>query len=173
MKDIELLRQLRKKIDLDKTGWKNPYSTNCYAYALGLDIPECEIMKAAYFPGTISDSHVMSYDADFFSYSQLIDGVYSDLEALGINFREISPLESVDFDEWKIALYTTPSYNIANGFVDFHFLRFCKDDIWHHKMGWTYYPTIYDDNKNVIVNLEDCYFKNKVYNTCLCLKLKK
>lgn len=173
MKDIELLKELRKKINLDKNVWENTYATNCYAYALGLDIPESSIMKGAFLPGTMSGTSIIFDDKRLFSYASLIDGLYGDLEALDIIVREISPSEDINSDEWKIALYTTPSFLDKESLMDFHFFRFCNDEIWRHKMGWTYPPSIYDDNRKVIRNLDECYFKNKVYNKCFSLKLKK
>lgn len=48
-------------IDLEKETWDNVNTTNCYAYALGLDVPQIEIKKYAYEPGIISNTNTYIY----------------------------------------------------------------------------------------------------------------
>ena len=47
---------LIQMIDLNKVKWENKSTSNCYAFALGLDIPEKKICEAAYVPGVMSGS---------------------------------------------------------------------------------------------------------------------
>ena len=42
------LLELRNSINLDKKNWKHIFTTNCYAYALGLDVREQNIKDFAY-----------------------------------------------------------------------------------------------------------------------------
>ena len=49
------LNEIRGKIQMYPENWINMHTTNCYAYALGLDIRQSDICDYAYQPGTISD----------------------------------------------------------------------------------------------------------------------
>lgn len=167
------LQDIRNSINLNNTNWINISTTNCYAFALGLDINEDDIIENAYVPGTISNSQIKIQDDfiihDFFKYTDFITNLYTDLEHLNISFREITPNERISSSEWKIAIFTTPC---SNGCKDFHFLRLCNDGIWHHKKGYGFYPTIYDDQDKIITNIEKCFLTSKKYEKCLSLKLR-
>lgn len=97
------LNEISEKIQLNPKTWFHINTTNCYAYALGLDIKESNICEYAYQPGTISSTSNLA-DSDYFSYSDLINGIEGDLKALNIFYREIEPHEQIALDEWKIAL---------------------------------------------------------------------
>lgn len=163
------LQELRTTIDVEKTGWNNIYNTNCYAYALGLDIAEKDIIDYAFVPGIMSGSKVDLSKRFTFSYEELIQNLYNDFELLGINYREINPNEIINDDEWKIALFTKPYWNKLE---DYHFLRLCNDGIWHHKDGWNNKPIIYDNHGCIITDPENCFLNGKNFNKCLSLKLK-
>lgn len=47
---VENIEEIRSKIKLNSNFWKYILSTNCYAYALGIDIREKDIKRAAYQP---------------------------------------------------------------------------------------------------------------------------
>lgn len=98
------LEYLRSCIDLEKKEWINRYATNCYAYALGLDIPQYKIKKYAYTPGIISNSDIYLPSYDEFIYEDLIKNIYLDLKTLGIDFKEIDPTDKIEKNEWKIAI---------------------------------------------------------------------
>lgn len=171
--DYELkiaLHELRNAIDVEKSEWINRYSTNCYAYALGLDIPQSEIVDYAYSPGVISKSDIFLPAYNFFTYKQLISNIYLDFNTLGINFREINPLDDVDIEEWKIALFISNYYGRID---DYHFLRQHKDGIWYHKAGYNGMVSIYDDFGHIIKNPKECQFRCTDYNKCFALRLKK
>lgn len=163
------LQEIRNAIDLNKTNWVHNGDTNCYAYALGLDIAECDIIEYAYVPGVMSGSSVRLYEDPPFQCTDFINNLYNDLNFLGIDFREVKPNEIILPNEWKIAIYTTPC---RNGCMDFHFLRLCGDGMWHHKNGYNFRPTVYDDDDKIITNIEDCYLELKKYEKCLSLKLR-
>ena len=40
-----------------------------------------------------------------FTYASLIDGIFKDMESIGIEIREIKPDEKLLNDEWKIAFF--------------------------------------------------------------------
>lgn len=159
--------EYRRQIKLDSTSWKHAYTTNCYAFALGLDIRERLIMKDAYQPGTLTQHNLDVY----FTYEQLINNLISDLDYLGIDYKEIDPSEKVGIDEWKIALFV--QYNPYMGLLsDFHFLRQI-DNIWYHKQGYYGLPTNKDSYNNLIIDPVDCYIYGEDYQKTYSLKLKK
>lgn len=164
------LEQLRKMINVNKDNWVNNTSTNCYAYALGLDIPSYEITDYAYDPGVISNSKIYLPSYKFFTYDMLINNIYSDLDALGIDIREIMPLENISDEEWKIALFTV---GYSDCLSDYHFLRQHEDNIWYHKNGFKGGISFRDFYGNIITNPLDCYFRSREYNKTFALKLKK
>ena len=101
----ELLRSL--ELNLSKSKWVNHYDTNCYSYALGFDIPQYRILS--YAPGMISGSPIKIFAKNYFTKSQLIYNIQSDLDILGIEYKKIDPSEKITSDkEWKIALYLHP-----------------------------------------------------------------
>lgn len=164
------LEDIRNSINIDKKEWINVYDTNCYAYALGLDIPQYRICDYAYNPGVIGNSKVnLITSSDIFSYNDLIHNMILDFEALGIDYREVDCLDRISDNEWKIALFISKTYG---GLDDFHFLRQHNDDIWYHKSGiWN--VTSYDDYNRLITNPKDCFLEHRTYNKCFSLKLKK
>ena len=162
------LQEIRNSIDLEKVEWTNRWTTNCYAYALGLDIPEEEIIWGAYAPGTISGALVDIGRVNTFSYNTFVTNLYSDLEFLGIDFKKINPNQQIDEDEWKIAVFTSSYFGDLD---DYHFLRY-RDNVWYHKNGWNDYPTHFDDRDNQIFNPKKCYLDGRVYRFSLSLKLK-
>ena len=135
------LQEIRDSIDLNKTIWKNIGDTNCYAFALGLDVVEESIIEHAYIPGVMSGSSIkLCNDNEFdnsFKYDDFINNLYMDLNFLGISYREIYSDEKITDDEWKIAIYTSP--HILGGCDDFHFLRLCNDGYWHHTPRYILY----------------------------------
>lgn len=164
------LQNLRNMIDVNKTNWVNMDSTNCYAYALGLDIPNYNIIDYAYAPGVISNSSIFLPSYKLFTYDMLLNNIYSDLEALGVDIREIRPLDTISEEEWKIALFTVGDYGYLK---DYHFLRQHKDNIWYHKNGYRGTILPYDSNGIIIRNPEDCHFNRRCYDKTFALKLKK
>ncbi len=164
------LEKIRNMIDVNKTTWQNIYTTNCYAYALGLDIPEKNICKYAYDPGTIGNSQNPLITP--FSYNVLVDNVLLDLEALRINYDFIKPTDEIDEDEWKISLYIPQIYSLHD-LDDFHFIRYRNNGYWYHKNGIKGYISNLDYYDQPIRNPITCDLNGYTYMDCLKLKLKK
>lgn len=164
------LMELRRQINLNKKHWKHILTTNCYAYALGLDIPERRISNNDYFPGMISN--FINKRPPFYTYSELLQGLYADLEALGIEIREIGPNEEIAKGEWKIALFAGEVDMMPELFYRIHFLRQRKNGIWYHKK-WYKRVSNKDDNHQIITNPEACYFEEVKYQNCFCLTRKR
>lgn len=174
LSEKELLTFLRDSINLNNKKWKHRFTTNCYAFSLGLDVREHNIMTCAYIPGNIGNSNEKIQFTHCFTYQNLINNLYDDLLFMRIHFREINPLDIVDEDEWKIALLTTclAYEDYIEYLEDFHFLRAGSDGIWYHKPGWYRGISNKDSNKKVITDPRKCYIKNMDYKMSLALKMR-
>ena len=104
------LNEIRGKIQMYPENWVNMYSTNCYTYALGLDIRQSDICDYAYQPGTISETTNI-FKSKYFSYDMLIKGIESDLELLQIAYRNVEEDEKLALNEWKIALFVDRDFD--------------------------------------------------------------
>ena len=147
--------------------WNNTFSTNCYAYALGLDIPEKEIIFKAYIPGTIG-SIKYRIPSKKLNNLTLEVRISLDLKALNISYDECTQSEisfydfNTDYYQWVIALFIS-----SDG--DFHFMRKAWDNIWWHKKGYNFEnPINYDEQFETIYNPEECKID---YQYVKCLKL--
>ena len=144
-------RKLNNYIQLKTDYWVNIESTNCYAFALGLDIPEFVIMKNAYNVGVIgfTKEHRSLSSLRTFSYE---DRFIKDLKALNLMFEEASIYDSVK-DGNKYSYFLVSMFD--NG-RDFHFFKKKKKDgTWWHKRGWYCAPTNLDDDLEVITDLKE------------------
>ena len=161
------LNEIKGKIQLHPEVWVHMHTTNCYAYALGLDISENKICLNAYQPGIMSK--VVDSLSDF-SYDLLLRGIESDFDRLDIKHREVLPDEKISDDEWKIALLTE---KIDGKLTDFHFLRQFSDGKWFHKYG--YYGKICDRDclDRVILNPVDSEWDSFRYDKCYALRINR
>lgn len=170
--DYELSEFLRANIVLNSRKWKHRFTTNCYAFALGLDIKESKIMPCAYIPGNIGSSREKIEYTHCFTYNNLINNIYDDLLYMRLKFREIDPMEKPLEDEWKIALLTTllAYEDYLEYLSDFHFLREGSDGTWYHKLGWFKGVRNKDSKGRIITDPRKCVFKNTDYKLTLALK---
>lgn len=166
----------RERMNLDKTRWMHLFSTNCYAYVLGLDIPERKIMPNAFVPGTIS--HGKQNLDRAFTMEELLLNLFDDFNFLGIDFTKCNPHDEIEENEWKIALFTSyyadimEYYFLEEYYQDFHFMRERKDGTWYHKKGFNYRPKNIDSNKQIITDPRICHLKDYNYRLTYKLKLK-
>lgn len=165
------LDQIRGRIQFCPEIWIHMYTTNCYAYALGLDISENKICLNAYQPGMISNV-VKNVKGNLtnISYDLFIKRVESDLDALNINYRNVLPNEEVDEDEWKIILLTEKHDDKLS---DFHFLREMKDGKWSHKLGYYGKIKTISDIDPIVSNPNLCDLDFYTYDRCYALSMKK
>lgn len=153
--------------------WNNLINTNCYAYALGIDIPEDKIFNNAYQPGTIG-SIIFNIQSNDLSKMSLEEKLYIDFKALNISYGDCSEFET-SFDkfesdciiyQWIIALFLNKDGN-------YHFMRKSWDNIWWHKRGHNLeYPINYDDNFEIIYNPKECKIIDYEYIKCIKLNCK-
>ena len=144
--------KIKDLIDLKIDNWNYPTSTNCYAYALGLDIPFNEISKHAYRVGCFSEDYLNKKNIDVYSLD-IEDALLYDFYCLGLKGEEVDPNYNIKRNDnsFLISLFT--------GINDFHFLRKNKyDNLWYHKKGYISMPRNKDDDGAFIINPEDAFF---------------
>lgn len=163
------LNEIRGKIQMYPENWVNMYSTNCYAYALGLDIRQSDICDYAYQPGTISETTNI-FKSKYFSYDMLIKGIESDLELLQIAYRNVEEDEKLALNEWKIALFVDRDFDKL---VGFHFLRQKENGIWLQKNGYQGTISKRDHSDEVIVSPSSAELFPYIYKKCYALRLEK
>lgn len=157
----EKLETLKKYFNLSTDYWLYLQSVNCYAYALGIDLPpdvfNISIWKS-YQPGCFYEAmyHIKLEERE----DNLLDRIKLDFKVLGITYKEVSSSSIISPDEWKIAYLSRDVGGLLN---DYHFLRQGSDGTWYHKSGhqFDYPPTNKDDNGNIIYNPEEAIFINE------------
>jgi len=172
------LNEIRGCIQLYPENWTNIYTTNCYAYALGLDVNESSICRNAYHPGVMSKAFsptILKETA--FPYDLFIKGIEQDLKALNLLYKEVEPDYITELDEWKMAvfieIYTKNNTESEWLISDFHFLRTDKNNIWFHKQGYYGQPSKKDFAYQFITNPIQCDLNSYRYKKCYALKLQK
>lgn len=156
------LDELKQSINLSNMGWININDTNCYAYALGLDVPQNEICTCAYELGNIY--YFYNNVKRCFRYHEEL--LLNDFKTLGLLYREASLDEEINDDEWKIA-YFDSIYECG-----YHFFRQIENGIWWHKYDWKYAPTCLDDKGLIIEDPTHCNinYRGLVYQKSYILK---
>lgn len=107
------------------------YSTNCYAYALGIYthpftggfFRSRDHYGFAIQPGEISGNPLKKCDVN-----EIISAVKADALRFGTLFIEASPNMKKPEGAWKVALFVHPGF-------DYHWYRQNPDGLWSHKIG--------------------------------------
>ncbi len=125
--------------------WKNIIGTNCYAYALGIDIPEEDICKYAFDLGGISRMVNTGEDIDPNSVGRYRDTYHIDLpndfHVLGLDYKESNHINlSLNEQEEDPNKYFDILFFLNDDIDDFHFARFDKDRKLYHKRGFIKEP---------------------------------
>lgn len=161
--------ELREYFSLS-TYWENDWDTNCYAFALGLDVPEDEIVKDAYKLGKIG-AVVKKIPLEELRRMTLDERLRLDLEVLGVDCKEcslddetyIKRTNNYVYYNWIIALLT-------NG-EGFHFIRKTYDGIWYQKWGYFASPINFDFDHKIIEDPERANFRD--YKLVRAYKLRQ
>ena len=132
---------IKSNITLNENdSWNNRSTTNCYAFALGLDIPEKEICENAYQPGVMA-SNVLNIPLNKLKKISIEERMILDFKVLKLGY-EISkekkpktyyPCGNYWCDSWDILLF-------LKNHSDFHFARVNSFGELYHKVGWFYVP---------------------------------
>jgi hypothetical protein len=168
---LELLKKedITSKIDLKCNNWENNLETNCYAFALGLDIRESNLVKYAYQPGSICESLTNLTDADI-AVMNIENRMISDLKSLGIEVSERGLFDEIDenneYLEWKIALLLHKADKSICYYGPYHFIRQASNGIWYHKIGYNEVPPMSIGSTDMIENTSSYYAGDyKYYKT--------
>ena len=123
-------QEIKNKINLKTKNWVNNERTNCYAFALGLDLNPSDICRYAdvhlYCGGRffLLQNHLLNDDGTLenMSYQEKFE---LDFQSLELFYEEIELYDNiVDPNEWKI---------------------------WYHKPGFYFEkPTCYTEKKSII-----------------------
>ena len=164
--------KIRMGIRLTDKTWRNDINTNCYAFALGLDISEWDIAPNAYQPGmifaiTFNKSYMDEVRNMPFEQRMLLD-----LKILEIKCKETSPDDITCYNpkndniEWVISMFESDE--------DVHYLRKNNEGEWWHKQGYIFSsPTNKDDYKKIITDPRDCHLGTYRYKKTYKLGIKR
>ncbi len=144
-------QEIKSKINLKTNNWVTNELTNCYAFALGLDLKPSEICRYAdahlYCGGRffLLQNHLLNDDGTLekMSYQEKFE---LDFQSLELFYEEIELYDKiVDANEWKIAYFENEKEK------GFHFYRQAENGIWYHKPGFYFEkPTCYTEKKFLI-----------------------
>ena len=142
---MKIERIIKSINPVDYTAWVHKNSTNCYAYALGIDIPESKIGYLAFEPGSIA-LNKMNVAKDDLKWElrrrTLLEKLEMDFELLGLQYEfsstekpyEITETQDGIIRSWDLVLMDSP-YGIHFGWVN-------QDGVMLHKKGYNYAPCI-------------------------------
>jgi len=175
------VEELKDRITSSVEYWEYNFGTNCYAFALGLDILEHEITKNAYQLGVIGAvlNNIPFQNLEGMTFEQRM---ILDLDALNISYSTSDFCDCTNYKiyydkngnaieeeyYWIIALFSNEN--------DFHFLRKAFDGSWWHKRGCFGCPIDFDSDRNKIVSPKECNIEGykyvKTYRLCRREKYK-
>ncbi len=129
------IKEIKNLISLREEYWENSFTTNCYAFALGLDIPEDEICKKGFQPGVMASS-ILNIPFNQIAELKIENRVILDFKALKLGYK-ISELE----DKQELIFlgnYICQSWDILLFSKDeaFHFARVNINGEMYHKIGY-------------------------------------
>lgn len=130
--------------------WKNIYSTNCLAFALGLDFPDPD--NTRFFGRFYSISHPEAHFEEKEKIPPATFAMYfvDTCRILGLNCRRINSPDSAASDEYVMALWgmyskvdnkrSTITKTVYEH--DYHIIRRNLGGKWVHKEGWSNRPEV-------------------------------
>lgn len=165
--------QIRMGIRLTDKTWKNDVNTNCYAFALGLDISEWDIAPNAYQPGMMF-SIMFNKPYDEVKKMSFEERLLLDLKVLKIKCKEADPSEFTGYNaendtiQWVISMFESEERE------DVHFLRKNDKGIWWHKHGYIFSsPTNKDHYRKIITDPRDCFLGSYEYKKTYKLSINR
>lgn len=144
-------KSIKSLISLREDYWENNFNTNCYAFALGLDIPENKICKNAYQLGFIAAEKFGFQIKELLNLS-IEDRFLLDLKALKIAYYEINEdqvagwyyLGNYICYYWDVLLYSNDK--------DFHFARRNYNGELYNKVGYFGIPKKCEETEEYLKN---------------------
>lgn len=130
--------KIKSLISLKSDDWENTVKTNCYVFALGLDVPENQICLSAYQVGVIG-CEIFGWDKKTLYKLDYEQRFQLDLNALKIGFTQIVEDKTAgvyingnyNCTFWDVLLF---SYGLGD--IDFHFARRNDEGKLWHKSGY-------------------------------------
>lgn len=162
------LNEIRGQIQIYPENWVNVSTTNCYAYALGLDIRESDICEYAYQPGVISNQKYKIHRQEELDYEKLIENIEEDFKILNLEFCEVDLSYKTKTNEWKIILCTENKYE-EEKIIGFHFIR-SNNNEWSNKPN--YNETINKISKKAFKTIKNNELLGYTYKKCYLLNKK-
>ena len=179
--DIETIEKMRDSININNNTWVNLETTNCYAYALNMDLSYKDLKPYEEFDVDIYNVGMISNLKTPKTKEELVNAFKSDMKILNIEVTDVLFDEILEENEWKVALYqTVKGIDYLDGELDFHFAKEIKKGIWKHKKGRTKKIRYIDDENHLIKDPSLAYFSlneengdEVKYDFIGCYKLKK
>ena len=179
--DLETIEKMRNSININNNIWINYETTNCYAYALNMDLSYKELKPYEEFGVDIYNVGMISNLKTPKTKEELVNAFKSDMRILKIEVTDVLFDEILEENEWKVALYqTVKGIDYIDNELDFHFVKEIENGKWSHKKGKTKKISYLDDNDELITEPSLAYFSldeengNSVkYDFIGCYKLKK
>lgn len=164
------VEKIKELIELKTYNWDYPTSTNCYAYALGLDVPFNKISDHAYKLGCFSEDKLNSENKNVYSLDEE-KRLDLDLDCLGLNHVEVDSSYKIDINDINYTYFLVAFFK---GYKDFHFLRKSNtNDVWYHKKGYLDFPRYRDDDGKIIYDPKEAFFIHYNYVKTLRIGIKK
>lgn len=123
----KILSSIKDNIRLNHSIWINNEYSNCYMYALNIDMDITKLDTDGYF--RIGELCGLA-DNPKYSFDEII---YKDADELDIDLKEVASDYNLKDDEWKIALFLGKN---PDGHTEFHFCKQNPGEGWSHKNGW-------------------------------------
>lgn len=152
------IKEIKDLISLREEYWEYNFATNCYAFALGLDIPEDEICKMGFQPGVMASS-ILNIPFNKIAELKIENRVILDFKALKLGYKisELEEKQGLIFlgnylcQSWDVLLFSKDGY--------FHFVRVNTNGEMYHKIGYFGVP-----QKTSITEIEKkrIYFFEKI-----------
>lgn len=154
---VNIDNKIKDLISLREEYWENNNTTNCYAFSLGLDVPEDKIVKNAYQLGVMGAT-IKQIPMSVLKKLTFEERLLLDLEVLGINNQETTLLDNSDCFVHKEYINLWWIISLLSNGNNFHFIRKSYDGIWYQKWGY-FAPVInYDFDKKIITNPNEANF---------------
>lgn len=153
----DIIYNSKSLINPFKSEWKYNDETNCYAYALGLDIPVDLINihdSIHYNPGYFGGMSLKSP----FTEESLLSCLLSDMDVLDLECFGAEPDDRIGRNSWKVAIFGAVT-DKPGVFKDFHFAKYetvSNPGSWTHKQGFDQAPKNIDSDGMIILDPRKC-----------------
>lgn len=148
---------IKDLISLREEYWENDFDTNCYAFSLGLDIPEDEIIKNAYQLGVMGAT-VRQIPINVLKKLTFEERLILDLDVLDIKHRDSTVDDSSGYRFCKRYIDIWWIISLLSNGKNFHFIRKNYDGIWYQKWGYFGPVTNFDFDRKIITNPNEANF---------------